>query len=331
MVWLEFLGTTAVLVLAAYMLASYGDAIGVRTGLGGLFVGTMLISAATSLPELLTGISSISAGAPDLLAGNLFGSNMFNMAILALMDVFFWKDRILRRVALRHGLTASIAIVATASATFFVLSDMSMTIGWFGAESLLLISIYIVGGWIIQDSSAPPADERSTAEDLAGIPGLKHAIVGFAICAAVLVAISPRMVDSAIEIAEVTGMSTGFVGALFVAIATSLPELVSTVAAARIGAYDMAVGNLFGSNIFNMAAFGIIDVLSTDREPVFASISAPFANVGLLAVILMTIALVGNLSRPRPRRLLIDTDAALILVLYALGIFYLYAQGITLG
>jgi len=255
---------------------------------------------------------------------------MFNMAILALMDVFFWKDRILRRVALRHGLTASIAIVATASATFFVLSDMSMTIGWFGAESLLLISIYIVGGWIIQDSSAPPADERSTAEDLAGIPGLKHAIVGFAICAAVLVAISPRMVDSAIEISEVTGMSTGFVGALFVAIATSLPELVSTVAAARIGAYDMAVGNLFGSNIFNMAAFGIVDCFHTGGA-VLGSISPAFVPIGLLAIILMGVAVVGNLSRPKPRRPLIHGDAALILILYVLAIHYLYVQGVAIG
>ncbi len=330
MVWLEFAGYTAVLVLVAVMLARYGDAIGVRTGLGGLFVGTLLISAATSLPELLTGISSVSAGEPDLLAGNLFGSSMFNMAILALLDVFFWRARVLRRVALRHGLTAGIAILATSIATFFVLSNIDLSIGWFGIESVVLIAVYVLGGWVIQDSSAPALEAPPSEEDVSGVPSLRHAIIGFAISAGVLVFISPRLVDSAIGIAEVTGLSTGLVGAVLVAVATSLPELASTIAAARIGAYDMAVGNLFGSNIFNMCAFGLVDVFSTEGR-VFAAISAPFAHVGLLAIMLMSIALVGNLSRPRPRRLLLDTDAILILVLYAFGIYYLYAQGIGLG
>ncbi len=330
MVWINFLAATAVLVLAAVYLARYGDAIGVRTGLGGLFVGTLLLSAATSLPELLTGINSLSQGAPDLLAGNLFGSNMANMALLAVLDLFFWRERVLRQVALRHGLTASIAILATAVATFFILSGTEVQVGWVGIESLVLVAVYVVGSWVIQDANTPAETVAPTEEELTGVPSLRHAIVGFAVAAGALVLISPRVVDSALAIAEVTGLSTGFVGALLVALATSLPELVATVAAARIGAYDMAVGNLFGSNIFNMAAFGIVDCFHTGGA-VLGRISPAFVPIGLLAIILMGVAVVGNLSRPEPRRPLIHGDAALILILYVLAIHYLYVQGVAIG
>ena len=97
-----------VVVVAAIKLAQYGDIIAVRTGLSGFFIGTLLIAGSTSLPELLSSISAIAQGAPSLAAGGMFGSTMFNMFILAILDLLHQQARILRRVAVTHALTASL-------------------------------------------------------------------------------------------------------------------------------------------------------------------------------------------------------------------------------
>ena len=84
--------------------------------------------------------------------------------------------------------------------------------------------------------------------------------MGFSLAAVGLVVVTPMMVSASTEIAEITGLGTTFIGTTLVAIVTSLPELVTTIAAVRIGADDMAIGNLFGSNLFNMFALGLTDV-----------------------------------------------------------------------
>ncbi|NMC79025.1 MAG: sodium:calcium antiporter, partial [Chloroflexi bacterium] len=124
MVWLSFLASSAIVVLAAIKLAEYGDAISVRTKLGGMFVGVILMAGATSLPELLTTINSIQQNVPDLAAGNMFGSNMFNMFLLGFLDLLNRRARILRKVAHRHALSGSIASLLSALAIFFVLANI---------------------------------------------------------------------------------------------------------------------------------------------------------------------------------------------------------------
>jgi cation:H+ antiporter len=102
MVWIVFVASSAILVIAAVKMAQYGDVIAVRTRLGGMFIGVLLLAGATSLPEMLTMISAFQQGVPGLAAGNLFGSNMFNMFLLAVLDLVNQQARILRRVAMTH-------------------------------------------------------------------------------------------------------------------------------------------------------------------------------------------------------------------------------------
>jgi cation:H+ antiporter len=109
MIWLQFLASAAVVVLAAIKLAEYSDVIAVRTRLSGMFIGTLLLAGATSLPELLSATNALAIGAPNLAAGGLLGSNMFNMFMLAILDILGRNARVLRRVAMRHALTASLA------------------------------------------------------------------------------------------------------------------------------------------------------------------------------------------------------------------------------
>jgi len=329
MVWLTFLGSSTMIVLAATQLAKYGDAIAVRTRLGGMFVGTLLLAGATSLPELLTTISSLSQGVPSLAVGNLLGSNMFNMFVLALLDMLFRQARILRRVAMRHALTASLATLLIGMAAFFILADVDLRIGWIGLDSLLLLVTYVVGVRLIQSGNPATAGETAPEAELEGIPTVRRALVGFFLAASVLVAVTPWLVRSSKEIAEITGLGTGFVGMTLVAMVTSLPELATTIAAVRIGAFDLAVGNLFGSNAFNVVVLGLTDFFYLPGR--FLGVIDPtFALVALLGLILTSLGLIGNLARVERRLLFIEIDALIILLVYLGGMWFLYARGIGL-
>lgn len=325
MIWLQFLGSSILVVLAAIKLAEYGDVIAQRTRLGGLFIGTLLLAAATSLPELLTTINSLGQGAPNLAAGNIFGSSMFNMFVLAVLDLFHWRIRLLRQVATRHALTAGLAMLLTGMAVFFMLADIDLRVGWVGADSLCIMGAYALGLRLIRSGSqgASP-DAEPAAEE--GVPSLGLAVLGFVAATAVLVVVSPWLVRSSVGIAEVTGLSTGFVGTALLAIVTSLPELVTTVAAVRLGAYDMAVGNLFGSNIFNMLALGLTDLFFVQGR-FLASVDPVFALAGLLALLLTGLALIGNLARLERRILFMELDALLLIAVYLGGLWLLYTRG----
>ena len=329
MVWLIFAGSAAVIVLAATQLAKYGDAIAVRTRLGGMFVGTLLLAGATSLPELLTTISSLSQGVPNLAAGNLLGSNMFNMFVLALLDMLFRQARILRRVAMHHALTASLATLLIGMAAFFILADVDLLIGWVGLDSLLLLVTYVVGVRLIRSGNPATDSETAPEAELEGVPSLRGALIGFGLAAGVLVVATPWLVRSSKEIAELTGLGVGFVGTTLVAMVTSLPELVTTIAAVRIGAFDLAVGNLFGSNAFNMVALGLTDFFYLPGR--FLGVIDPaFALVALLGLILTCLGLIGNLARVERRLLFMEIDALIILLVYLGGMWFLYARGVGL-
>lgn len=329
MVYLQFLITAIIIVIAASKLSEYGDTIAVRTGLGKLFIGSLLLAGATSLPELLAAINALRIDEPNMAAGSFFGSGMFNIFLLGLLDLFFNRARLLRRVAATHALTASLGSLLTAMAALFILSDINLpSIGWFGLDSLLIIIFYIGGVRLLQGSGQVTA-APDTVEIPEGVPSFPKALAGFGIATLVLVVVTPFMVRSANEIAQMTDLGVGFIGATLIAITTSLPEMVATIAAARLGAYDLAVGNLFGSNIFNMFALGVTDLFYTDGR-FLAAVDSSFAVIGLLVVILTCLGLIGNLARIERRILFMELDALLIIIFFFLGMYLLYIQGIQI-
>ncbi len=327
MIWLQFLVSAALVVLAATQLAKYGDVIALRTRLGGLFIGTILLATATSLPELLTAVNAIQAGEPSLSGGDFFGSSMFNMLMLAILDLLHQQKRMLRQVAMQHALTAGLAILLTGVTIFTLLADIDLRIGWVGVDSLLLIAIYLYGAKLLNRNSRHLGGAPEETDLPEKMPSLRMALIGFGLATIVLLIVTPVLVRSSVGIAEITGLGVGFVGATLVALVTSLPEAVTTIAAARMGAYNLAVGNLFGSNAFNMFALGIADFFYLDGR--FLSVLDPaLALAGLIGLLLTTIALIGNLARKERRLFLIEVDALFILIGYSVGMWVLYHQGI---
>ncbi len=328
MIWLRFGLSALFVVLAAVQLAKYGDVIALRTRLGGLFIGTILLATATSLPELLTAINSIQAGAPSLSGGDFFGSSMFNMLMLAILDLLHQQKRLLRQVAMQHALTAGLAILLMGIAIFAVLANVDVRIGWVGLDSLVLIGIYLYGmGLLNRNGRHLGGGEPDEADLPEGTPSLRTALIGFGLGTVVLVIVTPVLVRSSLGIAEITGLGVGFVGAAMVAVITSLPEAVTTIAAARMGAYNLAVGNLFGSNAFNMFALGIADFFYLDGR-FLGVINPALMLAGIMGLLLTSMALIGNLAREERRLFFIEVDALVILIGYIVGMWVLYHQGI---
>ncbi len=327
MVWIKFIVTAALIVLAANQLARYGDVIAIRTRLSGMFIGVLLLAGATSLPEVLTSISSLQQNSPNLAAGNLLGSNTFNMFLLAVLDMANRNQRILRKALLKHALTGSLAMVMIGLVAFFILADLDVSIGWVGIDSLLLLAFYVVAVRVIQGNAGPaPQLQEDDAEANGKLPSLRAGLIGFGLAAAALVVVTPIMVESANEIAVLTGLGATFIGTTLVALVTSLPELVTTLAAVKIGADDMAIGNLFGSNMFNMFAIGLTDLFFTQGR-FLAVIDPSFLLVAMLGLLMTGIGVVGNLAKLEKRLWFIELDAFALMILYFGGMYLLYLRG----
>ncbi len=327
--WIIFLVSATIVVISASKLAEFGDVIAVRTRLGGLLVGTILLAGATSLPEMIAAISSFQLGEPDLAAGNFFGSNMVNMFLLAFVDMVNFNVPLLRTQAITQTLTAALAAAMMTVASIFVLADVDLVIGWVSVESLILIAVYFGGVWLVQQEGKLANIAATPTEVVPGpdFPSLRRGLVGFAVSTLVLGLVVPQLVSSSSDIAAATGLGAGFVGTVLLSIVTSLPELLAAMAAVRMGAVELAVGNLFGSSVFNMLALGLADFFYVSGS-FLNDISNDFALVGLLGLLLTMLALLGNIARVERRVLFIELDALAIIICYLLGLYVLFLRGI---
>ncbi len=248
------------------------------------------------------------------------------MLLLAVIDLISRNQRLLRKAALKHALTGSLAVFMIGLVVFFILADIDLKIGWVGVDSLLIIGAYIVAVRLIQGNVQPHSTDHAKPEIPTDTPSLRHGMIGFIAAAGALIFITPVMVSSSNEIAEITGLGATFVGSTLVALVTSLPELVTTIAAIKIGANDMAIGNLLGSNMFNVFAVGLTDFFYTQGR-FLAVIDPSFVLVGTLGLLMTGMALIGNLAKLERRIFFIELDVLALIVIYIGGMILLYYRG----
>ena len=326
---LVFLASGAAIFVAGTALANRADRIAEETRLGRVWIGSILLAGATSLPELTTDISAVRLGVPDLAAGDLFGSSLANMMILAVIDLVPPRGRVLRQATFDHALSACLAIVLNSLAAVFVLASTTGTFLGVGIESTSLALIYLAGTRAVyrhslRDLGAPVPLKQEKAASADRSP-LRRAILGFAAATVVILAAAPAFAWSAKEIAEITGLGTTFIGTVLVGFSTSLPELVASLAAVRIGAFDLAVGNLFGSNCFNMLVFFAMD-LAHPGGNIFSALEPVHAVTAIFSTVLMSLGLAGIVYRAERRFAMIEPGSVLMLVTYLLGLWLLYTQ-----
>jgi len=325
-IWLEFAIAVVLIGIGGSHLSRYGDEIAEDSRLGQTLVGVFLLALVTSLPELVIGVSAVVlAGAADLAVGAIFGSCVFNLAILVLLDFALRKETVYDRVSRDHVLAAAFGVILIGTAGFSVAlgtNGRAPALGHVGIITPILALVYAIAARALARyqarQSAPAVYGRRPPRQV------WRARVGFALAAAVVVGTGIWLPFVGERMAAALGVRDTFVGTLFLAFATSLPEIVVTLAALRIGALDMAVGNLLGSNLVNILILVPEDLLFREG-PILAAVSPLHAVSSMSALVMTGVAIVGLLYRPRRRLVLGLSWASLFLLsIYLLNSYVLY-------
>ena len=328
MIWLAFTATALVIVFAGVRLARYGDVLGEKTGLGRSWIGVVLLAATTSLPELFAGFGATAlASLPNIAVGDVLGSCMFNLVILSFMDAI-QPEPLSTRAHQGHALSVGFGLVLVGIAGLGLVSGARLPpLGWIGLYSPALIVLYFVSMRVIfaHEKHRLAKETREVAEELqyAEIP-LRTAAWHYTTAAMLVVGAAMWLPRLGAELARQTGLGEAFVGSLFIAITTSLPEIVVSLSAVRIGAIDLGIGNVLGSNLFNLLILGLDDVFYR-QGPILAAVDASH-SVAVLAVVTMNgLFLTGLTYRVITKRFAVAWDTAAIAGVYviAVGIAYL--------
>ncbi|MFC4735336.1 sodium:calcium antiporter [Bacillus daqingensis] len=326
MIYILFIAAAIITVITAVKLSTYADVIGERTKLGGMMAGVLLLAGATSLPEVTTSITAIVVNNPDIAVSNVFGSNLFNLFILAAVDLVYRRKRILQAADSSHLSTAVLSIVMTASMAAVMVFPIGFSVLGIGVEMLLLAFLY-AGGMIVisrAGSNLTPlsADEPEPQHNAIS---LRHAKRGFAVAAVIILAAGSALSVTGDLIAQATGISSSFVGAFLIAGATSLPELVTVIVAIQLANHSMALGNILGSNVFNMLILIIIDAVYRGG-PVLSIVSPAVlaAAAGVLILNAVVIGAVMMVNRKKPAAVY-SLPSMLVILVYFLSSYAIFS------
>jgi cation:H+ antiporter len=335
LVWLQFIVCLAVIVVAGTRLARYGDLLGEKTRLGRVWIGVVILAAITSLPELATGISSITlVNQPDLTLGDLFGSNLINLVIIAIIDLVFTSGHVLNYLGTGIVLSTVLNIMIIAATGVFIFLAQSLPsasiFNRIGIFPLLLFCIYLLSQWIIYRFQPESIEAQPAKPSQVKHPDIRLSklLAFFILASLATIGAGAWLAYIGAQIAEITGLTATLVGSLFLAICTSAPEIVVSISAVRLGALDMAVGNMVGSNIFNMGVVIFIDDIFYSSGPILQSVDTTHIITAFFAILMSCIVIIGITFKPRLwLKSWIGIDTAALAILYLGAIFTLYFLG----
>lgn len=265
MVFVYFIIAAAIVVFASIKLSQYADVISEKTSMGGMMVGTLLLAGATSLPEVSTSFSAAAIGNADIAVGNMIGSNLFNLFILAAFDFVLRRRQIFQQAEKNHVYTAYLGIFLTILVILALWLRLDISIFGVGLDALVIAISYVAGMFAIsrltkkENHIENTVSEEEEPENPSASLSPKGAITGFIIAALVILAAGTTLSVTADEIAVITGIGSSFMGSFLVAATTSLPEALSVFVALRLKNVNMALGAILGSNIFNMIILALSD------------------------------------------------------------------------
>ena len=308
LLWLQLGATAAVILIASQFLARSADTVAEKTGLGRSFVGVVMLATATSLPEMGTGISAIAlVDAPDLAAGDAFGSNLFNLMIIGLADLYWRNGPVLTAVKFTSIVVAALGVglIVLGIGAIYIHNATSVTSEWYiSPVSVLMILAFLAAMLLVyrhEKDSAPSEDTGEEPQTRYADQSLPKAFAIYFGAAAVVVAAAVWLAMTGHHLAEEMGWEASFMGTQFLAISTSLPEIATSFAALRLNAPDLAITNVLGSNMFNMGFVLFVDDLVYSQGVVWSNVSQVHILTGLIAVLMTAIVIVGVLTRPRPK------------------------------
>lgn len=328
-VWLQFALCAALIGVAGKLLTRYGDVIADKTGMGATWIGLLLMATVTSLPELVTGISAVTlAQAPDIAVGNVLGACVINLAMLVVLDLLHRSASVYTRASQGHILSAGFGVILAGFVginLLFAQHDWGYALGTVGLYSFFIALVYAVAMRTLfryerRQRAAFVEEEVERYPDIT----LRQAAVRYAFAAVVVVAAGLWLPDIGARLATIMNWEQSFVGTLFIALATTLPEITVTIAALRLGALDLAISNLLGSNLFNLLILAIDDVFYRPG-PLLSHVAGVHAVSAFSVVMMSGVVIIGLLYRPEGRVLKTASWASLVLfTLYLLNAWFLY-------
>ena len=327
---LQFALCALLIARAGYMLSVSADALAQAYGWGRGWVGLALLATVTSLPELACGISAVAiVGEPNLAVGNALGACVVNLLFLAVVDVMQRDQPLYQEASPTHILSAGFGVVMLGFVALSLLTAREVpTLLHVGIYSPGLLMLYLLALKAVHGHEALHLPARGGPPS-AMQTGPGHVVADrdtqdlkakrrvewrrFATASLVVLAAGIWLPEVANRLAEAAGLSTSFVGTVLMSLVTTLPEIAVTLGALRVGALDMAIGNLLGSNLFNVVVLSVGDLFYLNG-PLLTGVSAVHASSAVTALVMSGLVIVGLVMRPRGRVLRVASWVSLGLV-----------------
>lgn len=322
---ITFIICSAVITFSGTRLSRQGNKLAELTGLSKAWIGLILMATVTSLPELVTGLSAVTVvEAPDLAMGNVLGSCAFNLLILSLLDLMV-KRPLTSLVRTSHTLTGAFSIILLAIAGVAVTFNFNgFSFLWISPMSIILLVAYLMAmrAVFLYEKSSEIKSESVVSDKVRDAHAIKKALAIYSLHAITVILAALFLPYVGERIANHFQLTDTLFGTVFLAAATSIPEVVVSVSAVRIGAPDMAMGNLLGSNVFNLAILAVLDFFYTEG-PLFSAVSSDHILSIFSSIVMTAIVAIGLVIRPEKLRWHLSVDAWLILIIYLLNILVL--------
>jgi cation:H+ antiporter len=326
MVFIIFILAAIFTVLAAVKLSTYADVLSERTSLGGMLIGTIFLAGATSLPEVTTSLTAIGLNNPDLAVGGVLGSNLFNLLIIASFDLYFRKKQIFKGASESNLYTIYLGMLLSFLIFLALTLKLPYSLFGVGVDSLILLVVYISGMYILSKKMAGSENgrEHEDAVPQTSAISLKRAITGFSIAAIVILITGSLLSITGDKIAVVTGLGSSFVGSFLIAASTSLPEAVSVLIAIQLRNYNLAIGSILGSNLFNILILIGTDVMYRPAT-IISTVSSVHLITALATFILSMIVLYSLLRFKLPKlQTVYWLPSALLVIVYFVSSFLIF-------
>lgn len=271
MIYLAYLIMAAIVVILSIKISDYVDSLDRNSKLSGAFLGGILLSGVTSLPELFTSVSAtILVGHPELCVGNVLGSDLFNLVALSVIILAYSRRFAKGRISKSYRHVALIVLCMYLLLALNYIHIINLNILHINITSILIVIVYLLGAKYLAIADDVDADDEMIqyqARKMAdGKQRPDRILARFAITAIALVIASTLLTVLTNEISDKIELTKTWTGAILLGVATSVPELTTSLRLFKLKNYNIAVGNIVGSNLFNFLILVAVDFVTVNRQ-----------------------------------------------------------------
>ncbi len=325
--WITFSLSSIAIILAGTKLASFGEGLSKASGLGQGWIGLLFLATITSMPEVTTTVTGGVINVPNIAVGNALGSNLFNLAIIGVVDILlFTKGPFLSKVRSYHVVSGGIVVLLSVLVILGI-AIKPTPIYRIGPISFIIALVYVLGIVVLYRIEKGQGEVDGN-ENRESTMSLARAVSGFVFCAIVIIIAGVFLIHASKTISLEFGFSGPFMGAILVAVVTSLPELATSIGAFRIGAYNMIMGNLLGSNMFNILTIFLADI-AFRRGAILSHLGEGGKDqllIAMVGILLAVITIVAISCRSRRRIVGIGASGILILATYLVSVYLISSR-----